>query len=133
MNEYEYRIPLFGPHYSNSRIIRIIRDNTASVLLELLTELKMNYQHLMFHCSTPNLPLTRDRSMSKKLAVAPNLLFYFRNKLVCKKNLNMNILGLHHVVHHLDLGHIHLTPALPDPPDPQHHHLQEAQGAQGGR
>ena len=28
MNEYEYRIPLFGPHYSNSRIIRIIRDNT---------------------------------------------------------------------------------------------------------
>ena len=30
MNEYEYRIPLFGPNYSNSRIIRIIRDNTAT-------------------------------------------------------------------------------------------------------
>ena len=29
MNEYEYRIPLFGPNYLNSRIIRIIRDNTA--------------------------------------------------------------------------------------------------------
>ena len=28
MNEYEYWIPLFGPNYSNSRIIRIIRDNT---------------------------------------------------------------------------------------------------------
>ena len=29
MNEYEYRIPLFGPNYSNSRIVRIIRSNTA--------------------------------------------------------------------------------------------------------
>ena len=28
MNEYEYRIPLFGPNYSNSRIVRIIRPNT---------------------------------------------------------------------------------------------------------
>ena len=28
MNEYEYRIPLFGPNYSNSRIVRIIRSNT---------------------------------------------------------------------------------------------------------
>ena len=29
MNKYEYRIPLFGPNYSNSRIVRIIRPNTA--------------------------------------------------------------------------------------------------------
>ena len=29
MNEYEYRIPLFGPNYSNSWIVRIIRPNTA--------------------------------------------------------------------------------------------------------
>ena len=29
MNEYEYRIPLFGPNYSNSRIVRIIRPNTV--------------------------------------------------------------------------------------------------------
>ena len=28
MNEYEYRIPLFGPNYSNIRIVRIIRCNT---------------------------------------------------------------------------------------------------------
>ena len=28
MNEYEYRILLFGPNYSNSRIVRIIRSNT---------------------------------------------------------------------------------------------------------
>ena len=28
MNEYKYRIPLFGPNYSNSRIVRIIRPNT---------------------------------------------------------------------------------------------------------
>ena len=28
MNEYEYRIPLFGPNYSNSWIVRIIRPNT---------------------------------------------------------------------------------------------------------
>ena len=28
MNEYEYRIPLFGPYYSNSRIVRIIRTNS---------------------------------------------------------------------------------------------------------
>ena len=32
MNEYEYRIPLFGPNYSNSRIVRIIRSNTVSDL-----------------------------------------------------------------------------------------------------
>ena len=31
MNEYEYRIPLFGPYYSNSRIVRIIRTNTGMV------------------------------------------------------------------------------------------------------
>ena len=30
MNEYEYRIPLFGPYYSNSQIVRIIRTNTDS-------------------------------------------------------------------------------------------------------
>ena len=30
MNEYKYRIPLFGPNYSNSRIVRIIRPNTDS-------------------------------------------------------------------------------------------------------
>ena len=29
MNEYEYRIPLFGPNCSNSWIVRIIRSNTA--------------------------------------------------------------------------------------------------------
>ena len=29
MNEYEYRIALFGPNYSNIRIIRIIRPNTV--------------------------------------------------------------------------------------------------------
>ena len=29
MNEYEYRILLFGPNYSNSRIVRIIRSNTG--------------------------------------------------------------------------------------------------------
>ena len=29
MNEYEYRIPLFGPNYSNNRIVWIIRSNTA--------------------------------------------------------------------------------------------------------
>ena len=29
MNEYEYQIPLFGPNYSNSRIVQIIRPNTA--------------------------------------------------------------------------------------------------------
>ena len=29
MNEYEYQIPLFGPNYSNIRIIRIIRSNTG--------------------------------------------------------------------------------------------------------
>ena len=28
MNEYKYRIPLFGPNYWNSRIVRIIRPNT---------------------------------------------------------------------------------------------------------
>ena len=28
MNEYEYQILLFGPNYSNSRIVRIIRSNT---------------------------------------------------------------------------------------------------------
>ena len=33
--EYEYRIPLFGLNYSNSRIIRIIRDNTVSVHLQI--------------------------------------------------------------------------------------------------
>ena len=32
MNEYEYRIPLFGPNYSNSRIVRIIRSNTDTDL-----------------------------------------------------------------------------------------------------
>ena len=32
MNEYEYRIPLFGPNYSNSRIVRIIRPNTGIYL-----------------------------------------------------------------------------------------------------
>ena len=32
MNEYEYRIPLFGPNYSNSRIIRIIRSNTGTCM-----------------------------------------------------------------------------------------------------
>ena len=32
MNEYEYRIPLFGPNYSNIRIIRIIRSNTGLTL-----------------------------------------------------------------------------------------------------
>ena len=42
-------------------------------------------------------------------------------------------LGLHHVVHHLDLGDLHLASALPHPALPQHHHLQEAQGAQGNR
>ena len=31
MNEYEYRIPLFGPNYSKSRIVRIIRPNTAGL------------------------------------------------------------------------------------------------------
>ena len=36
MNEYEYRIPLFGPNYSNSRIIRIIRDNTAVGLVYII-------------------------------------------------------------------------------------------------
>ena len=29
----EYRIPLFGPNYSNSRIVRIIRPNTAAHLI----------------------------------------------------------------------------------------------------
>ena len=29
-NEYKYRIPLFGPYYSNSRIVWIIRPNTAT-------------------------------------------------------------------------------------------------------
>ena len=33
MNEYEYRIPLFGPNNSNIRIIRIIRSNTDSVFV----------------------------------------------------------------------------------------------------
>ena len=28
MNEYEHRIPLFGPYYLNSQIVRIIRTNT---------------------------------------------------------------------------------------------------------
>ena len=34
MNEYEYRIPLFGPNYSNSRIVRIIRSNTEITIQE---------------------------------------------------------------------------------------------------
>jgi len=29
MNEYEYQIPLFGPNYLNSWIVRIIRPNTG--------------------------------------------------------------------------------------------------------
>ena len=29
MDEYEYRIPLFGPNYWNSQIVRIIRSNTG--------------------------------------------------------------------------------------------------------
>ena len=37
------------------------------------------------------------------------------------------------MVHHLDLGDLHLPPALPHPPLTQHHHLQEAQGTQGSR
>ena len=37
MNEYEYRIPLFGPNYSNCRIIRIICDNTDQKPAENVT------------------------------------------------------------------------------------------------
>ena len=28
MNKYEYQIPLFGPNYLNSHIVRIIQPNT---------------------------------------------------------------------------------------------------------
>ena len=38
MNEYEYRIPLFGPNYSNSRIVRIIRPNTDAECSRLHAE-----------------------------------------------------------------------------------------------
>ena len=39
---------------------------------------------------------------------------------------------LHHVVHDLDLGDDHLHPPLPDAARPQPHHLQEAEGGEGG-
>ena len=39
MNEYEYRIPLFGPNYLNSRIVQIIRPNTCTWFAVMVIEM----------------------------------------------------------------------------------------------
>ena len=36
MTKYEYRIPIFGPNYSNSRIVPIVCNNTDPDVREVL-------------------------------------------------------------------------------------------------
>ena len=51
MNEYEYRIPLLGPYYSNSRIVRIIRTNSVLNLFILFSALLEGKPQKNSYCS----------------------------------------------------------------------------------
>ena len=50
-SEYEYRIPLFGPNYSNTRIVRIIREKNVSCCTKTLSAqeiLNLCLEHVSF-------------------------------------------------------------------------------------